>query len=118
MDYIYKYSYSGEIHDKSKIKDIELILFNNNIPYKIEKNDMGVKVYVALIHEELGRDIVENLNNDNLIYKKVIDYDSEYNVRKRRVIKKFEYRRVMMILFLLIFILLFMRSLILLDIMN
>lgn len=118
LDYIYKYSLSGELYEERHIEDVELILFNNNIPYKLEKTNESTKVYVALIHEEVGRDIVENLKNDNLIYRKVINLEDEIRPRRRKTIKKFEYRRIMMILFLLIFIVLFMRSLLLLNIMN
>lgn len=118
LDYIYKYSYSGDLYEKEHIEDVELILFNNKIPYKLEEIDGVVKVYVALIHEDVGRDVVENLKNNNLIYRKVINFEEDERPRRRRVIKRFEYRRIMMILFLLIFIVLFMRSLLLLNIMN
>lgn len=118
LDYIYKYSYSGELQEKQHIDDVELILFNNKIPYKLEKTDTGTKVYVSLMHEEVGRDIVENLKNDNLIYRKVINMEEDEMPRRRNTIKRFEYRSIMMILFLLIFIVLFMRSLLLLNIMN
>jgi len=118
LDYIYKYSCSGELYEKQHIDDVELILFNNKIPYKLEKTDTGTKVYVSLMHEEVGRMIVENLKSDNLIYKKVINFREDDKPRKRNAIKKFEYRRIIMVLFLLIFIVLFMRSLLLLNIMN
>ncbi|MGB3367124.1 MAG: hypothetical protein WBA54_06530 [Acidaminobacteraceae bacterium] len=118
LGYIYKYSYSGELYEKQHIDDIELILFNNRIPYKLEKTDKGLKVYVSLMHEEVGRVIVENLKSDNLIYRKAINYEDYNTPRRRNIIKKFEYRKVMIILFLLIFIVLFMRSLLLLNIMN
>lgn len=118
LEFIYKYAYCGKLTEKSKIDDIELILFNNKIPYKLERMEHETEVYVALIHEQLGKDILESLNNDNLIYKKAIDLGHQSRPRRRNVVKKFEYRKVMMILFLLMFVVLFMRSLLLLNILN
>lgn len=110
LDYIYKYSYSGDITDKKKQEDIEIILFNNRIPYKLVKDGEKLKVYVGMIHEEIGKTIVENLNSDNLIYQKAIELEDHLEDSKPRRRRYMDFRVYMMIFFLLVIMLMFLRA--------
>lgn len=110
LDYIYKYSYCGDITDKQKQKDVEIILFNNRIPYKLVRDGDKIKVFVGLIYDEIGKTIVENLNKDNLIYQKAVELEDHLEDTKPRRRKYMDFRVYMMIFFLLVILLMFLRA--------
>ena len=100
------------LNDKEK-EDFELIMYNNKIPYKINGN----KLYIASKYKELGDVIFKNYREKNLIFKKNVDVSftkKREKIRKKHVRRS--YRQYYLILLLLGLILLFYRSLDLLNI--
>ncbi|BEP27977.1 hypothetical protein [Helicovermis profundi] len=115
LEEISKYEFIGILKNDKEKKDIEFIMYNHNIPYKIgeEKADL----YVAYKYKELGNIIFENYRKNNLIFKKTVDVSFiKKREQQRYKHKKKSYRQYFFLLLLLGLILLFYRSLSLLNI--
>lgn len=112
---ISKYIKIGNISNSIEKKDLEMIFYNNRIPYKINEDD---EIFIAYKYEELGGIILKNYRDKNLIFKKNIDrsFVAPYNLNSEKKPMKKNYREYFLILLLIGLIILFYKSLDILSI--